>query len=826
MSGSGYFNDLWRFGTTTNQWTWINGTATADQPGVYGTRGTPSSANHPGGRSGAVAWRDRSGAFWLFGGFGRDGAGNSGFLNDLWRYNPPVNQWTWIGGAATINQPGVYGTLGIANPANSPGARAGAVSWVDASGALWLFGGWGYYMAGNTGNLNDLWKYDSSTSQWTWVKGAKTANQSGIYGQQGIPAPSNVPGAREETVSWTDGSGRLWLFGGWRRDNLLLNDLWRYDPPTNQWTWMKGSSTWDQIGVYGTKGTANAANTPGARRQPVSWTDASGALWLLGGAGFGSVGGAGGLSDLWKYDPATDKWTWMKGPNTVNQSGVFGTQGVPDTANNPPGRRSMAAWRDGSGYLWFYGGDGQGNPYYPKQTYNNDLWKYNPGTNQWTWVRGNAAGTLRGYYGVQGRPGSQNLPGNRQEACSWANLKGSLWLFGGHGVDSRGESGFLNDLWRYDPAEKTWTWVRGCPYVNQPGVYWPQGSVENTPGARRQPVSWTDGSGRLWLFGGYGRDHLGNEGLLNDLWRFDPGTSLWIWVTGSMDLNQPGVYGQQGVPDIDNTPGTRRNAVSWTDRGGDLWLFGGFGYSEPGIQAFLNDLWRFNTATEEWTWVNGASTCDQSGVYGTPGARAPANTPGARECAVSWADLSGNLWLFGGRGYDRRGQRSYLNDLWKHDPATNQWAWMKGSDITNQRGMYGTQGLPGNDTTPGARQEAVSWTGQTGDLWLFGGYGHDSTGFYSYLNDLWRYEPASNQWTWIKGASIADEWGYCQSAGIPSLRNTPGACYGAVSWREPQSRTLWLLGGKGYNPGGFLTELGNLWRLTPGATAARSWTLY
>ena len=36
----------------------------------------------------------------------------------------------------------------------------------------------------------------------------------------------------------------------------------------------------------------------------------------------------------------------------------------------------------------------------------------------------------------------------------------------------------------------------------------------------------------------------------------------------------------------------------------------------------------------------------------------------------TWIDSSGNLWLFGGYGYDSTGQLGYLNDLWQYDPST------------------------------------------------------------------------------------------------------------------------------------------------------------
>jgi hypothetical protein len=35
---------------------------------------------------------------------------------------------------------------------------------------------------------------------------------------------------------------------------------------------------------------------------------------------------------------------------------------------------------------------------------------------------------------------------------------------------------------------------------------------------------------------------------------------------------------------------------------------------------------------------------------------------------VSWVDAAGNLWFFGGDGYDSTGAQGYLNDLWEFEP--------------------------------------------------------------------------------------------------------------------------------------------------------------
>jgi hypothetical protein len=423
-----------RLAAQANEWTWMGGSNSLEQPSVYGTKGVPAVGNVPGGREVSVSWTDASGNLWLFG-----GADIGGDWNDLWRYTPSTGEWTWMSGSDSMEQPGVYGTKGVPAVANVPGAREQAVSWADASGNLWLFGGG----SDTQGTLNDLWKYAPSTGEWTWMSGSNAANQPGVYGTKGVPAAGNVPGGRYGAVSWTDASGNLWLFGGLNygaNGQNWLNDLWKYTPSTGEWTWTSGSNTGGQSGVYGTEGVPAAGNVLGGRFHAVSWTDASGNLWLFGGTSSDANGNQISFNDLWKYTPSTGEWTWMSGGNSANQPGVYGTKGVP-AADNVPGARFWAvSWTDASGNLWLFGGG------------INDLWKYTPTTGEWTWMSGSNTGGQPSVYGTKGVPAAGNVPGARNPAGSWMDLNGNLWLFGGWGYDANGDLGHLNDLWKYTPA--------------------------------------------------------------------------------------------------------------------------------------------------------------------------------------------------------------------------------------------------------------------------------------------------------------------------------------------------------------------------------------
>src|SRR5690349_11380788 len=143
----------------------------------------------------------------------------------------------------------------------------------------------------------------------TWMKGDNLINQGGIYGTQGIPSTSNKPGARDFSATWKDNNGQLWLFGGYGYDTNnpgYLNDLWKFNPSNNQWTWVKGDNSIEQYARYGTQGTAHANNKPGANYASISWTDNNGNLWLFGGFGY-TDGDFGFLNDLWKFNRSEER---------------------------------------------------------------------------------------------------------------------------------------------------------------------------------------------------------------------------------------------------------------------------------------------------------------------------------------------------------------------------------------------------------------------------------------------------------------------------------------------------------------------------------------
>jgi N-acetylneuraminic acid mutarotase len=366
-----------------------------------------------------------------------------------------------------------------------------------------------------------------------------------------------------------------------------------------------------------------------------------------------------------------------------------------------------------------------------------------------------------------------------------------------------------------------WTWMGGNSTT---AVYGTLGTpaTGSIPGGRDFASSWTDKSGNLWLFGGFGYDASGDLEALNDLWEFNTSSALWVWMGGSKKIDQAGVYGTIGVPAAANIPGSRYYAARWTDSGGRFWLFGGAGRDGNGIGGGLNDLWEFKPSTGQWVWMGGSSTIPSNGVlpgvYGTPGTPAAGNAPGSRNNAATWTDAGGNLWLYGGLGFDANGVYGDLNDLWEFRPSSNQWAWMGGSSTEGNPGVYGTLTIPAAGNIPGSRAFATTWTDAGGNLWLFGGQGQDAKGSNGFLNDLWEFNPSTNEWTWMGGSSTIGpnngQAGAYGTMGVPASGNTPGSRLGATGWLDG-SGNLWLFGGEGLDVYGTCCFLNDLWEFNP-----------
>jgi N-acetylneuraminic acid mutarotase len=179
--------------------------------------------------------------------------------NALWKYNLTTAEWTWVSGTQnTQGAVGVYGAKGVASTSNTPGARTSMCTWIDSSDNIWVFGGFSMGTSHSAMPINDLWKFNPTTSEWTWIGGSNTTLSTGTFGVKGTPSALNIPSARYMSSCWKDTSGNFWVFGGSGYDSTggsfrSLSDVWKFNPTSGEWTWVAGSSTGNQLGVYGSR---------------------------------------------------------------------------------------------------------------------------------------------------------------------------------------------------------------------------------------------------------------------------------------------------------------------------------------------------------------------------------------------------------------------------------------------------------------------------------------------------------------------------------------------------------------------------------------------
>ncbi|HYM92744.1 MAG TPA: kelch repeat-containing protein [Chitinophagaceae bacterium] len=452
----------------------------------------------------------------------------------------------------------------------------------------------------------------------------------------------------------------------------------------------------------------------------------------------------------------TNQFIFLKGSATDFSIGSYGTQGIASVGNNPGKRNWSSSW-ECNGKFYVFGGEGnssQNSSPTPPQGYMNDLWEFDPVTNNWRWLKGSNLLGASPTTGIQGIAAASNNPGSRKAGMCWT-VGSKLYLFGG--FITYIYLGHINDLWEYDITTGNWRWLHGSPTsINLEPTYGTQGVYDaaNQPGGREGSATWVY-NGKLFLFGGSTRIS-GVDVNVNDLWEYDPSINQWRWIGGPQTGNNFGIYGTKGVSNSSNLPGCRINSEI-SVIGSKAYLFGGDGYATSPSTGPLNDLWEYDHSTGNWTWINGSNQAAAADIFGSQGVYAGANSPGAR--VVSRMAVQNNtFFLYGGFTW----YTGFHSDLWQYDPSINQWRWVKGPSGINQLGNYGFQGVedPSGATYPGGRYD-VKFQTINNKIYFFGGRGYSgvsSTADES-QNDLWSFDPITSKWTWLKGYSGKQYYG-------------------------------------------------------------------
>jgi gliding motility-associated-like protein len=393
-------------------------------------------------------WKLQNGFFYCFGGFKTNPNWAQQFLNNVSGYNTSLNYWIGLKYPVYVNTiiyyivhpPNRYQTKGVASVNSTPSGRQGSLTWTDATGDLWLYGG-----EDTTGLRSDMWKFNIASQNWMWVSGDSTANNLPIYGTKGIASINNSPGGRSGSIThWVDKQGNFYLFGG-KVDmgGSVANDLWKFNPITKQWTWINGPNVFNDAGSYGALGIAAATNLPSARDGYAASQDTAYNLLLFGGMNH---------NDAWHYNLKTNKWTWVAGTNQINNMGTYigyCQAGVPGARHDWRGAQLVNNLKH---LTYLFAGTDQFDI-----SCNTDLWVFDSYTNQFKWLNGVYFGpdylgcTNLTYGGVarlpQGVSFSVNRIPGRSLFCMVVDNQNKLFVFTGKGCDNHDKE----DVWRYDP---------------------------------------------------------------------------------------------------------------------------------------------------------------------------------------------------------------------------------------------------------------------------------------------------------------------------------------------------------------------------------------
>jgi hypothetical protein len=203
--------------------------------------------------------------------------------------------------------------------------------------------------------------------------------------------------------------------------------------------------------------------------------------------------------------------------------------------------------------------------------------------------------------------------------------------------------------------------------------------------------------------------------MLNDLWKFENG--MWTFVNGSVNANSPSNFGEPRIPNPNAYPGARTYTMCWKDNNGHFWLYGGYNGA-----GYLGDTWRFDGSN--WAFWGGSVDVNTDPVYGEPKTFSFDYHPGGRdESGVAVTTSGSATYLVGGyvSGYG-----GYSADIWKFE-SDKGWSFWKGT-IGYQNPVPGTIKVPSETNKFGSKYKMMPVVDEYDNLWIFGGYGHLTSG--------------------------------------------------------------------------------------------------
>jgi Kelch motif/Galactose oxidase, central domain len=413
--------------------------------------------------------------------------------------------------------------------------------------------------------------------------------------------------------------------------------------------------------------------------------------------------------------------------------------------------------------------------------------------NQWTWMSGylvsdavwlspRPSPTPLSERGNSWVLNSRYKPSVREHPAGGIVNNNEIYMYGGAALDND----FASDFWVYDISQQKWAFIYDLGWPAITDIIGRESTIAQL-GGRNRVASAVDNNGNIWFFGGLYKNRNTDEiSSRSDLWKYNTKTKKFTY------------FGDQGSSP--NKPSMRHRARAWFDDSNNLWIYGGVLHSTG---ASYNDLWKYNTTTNEWAFVSGdknisyCKTCI-NGVYPSPtDTLGTQYYPRARSDYGYWKDNSGSVWIYGGYTEDH-GVDEY-GDLWKFNPTTSQWTLISGSDVFNP---------PATATNPGSRNAPYCWVGSNGKLYMTGG----SRQYFYFLRDTWRVNPTDGSWEAVNtDSTLINNVPVSAGFQIEDSTNIPGASVNTLDHLTTGSHT-YLFSGYGMGSNNNLGFTGAMWR--------------
>lgn len=403
-------------------------------------------------------------------------------------------------------------------------------------------------------------------------------------------------------------------------------------------------------------------------------------------------------------------WTWIAGNSTATKvqdgvsilntpymrpipGGEYGTMYYGSNTTGPPARQFAAGCvMTERNSLVLFGGafKWDGDLHFTNGTYEfyNDLWEFSLDTNEWTWIAGSSLANQSD--SVNDPPQFPDARYGSWLACYDTPTASSVYMHGGWLANSDTPNSITttNDLWKYSFDASNWTRLsdfNDAPFASDYETLVAPYLRYLSSSAVLEPNS------KVLLYGGIVDttyySSMPSLCSMGDLWMFLLENETWVSLSGNAYGNPNpdfgweyiGVYGQPGVFNSSNIPGSRGGAHIAVS-GDSVFLYGGLlGYTSSAVTRsdFLGDIWEFSMSKYQWRWVSGSSTEQLTGI-------APVNDSIvnflARGHSSGWInEKTGMHYFFGGyvlydptyysavEGYTPE----VLNDFWKFQYPLN-----------------------------------------------------------------------------------------------------------------------------------------------------------